>query len=344
MSAGRIPLSRRAFCTDLSRASGEPLPGTGEHLARILLLRWPKGGWDRRIFAAPDMEAELVAAIDALRLPEDGTQRRVQLVDRKGEVPGRHRLFLYPEGLTREVVTADLARVLHALHAGDLTDWTAQDRPVLPVCTHGLKDRCCAKFGFAAYRALAEAAKTDHDPEVWESTHLGGCRLSGSALSLPAMRKYGRLARADVPALLADEAAGRAHLPAWRGPSHLESEAQAAAVAAEGEARRLGGRASGDPARDAECWAVPATLPGGEAVLRVVLTPVTMRRPGTCDDLDAGEITEAIGWRPATVSVVADASPGERGSRGRQRIAKAALSRIDPDPTRERANKISGVD
>ncbi|WP_430449612.1 sucrase ferredoxin [Rhodophyticola sp.] len=282
----------RSFCTDLSRAAGEPLAGTGAHQSRILLLRWPKAGWDRRIFQAPGMSDDLAAAIADLR--QDGSGRRVQLIDRKGEATGRHRLFLYPEQLTREVATEELPDVIRALDVGDLSGWQAQVRPVMLACTHGVKDRCCAKYGFALYKALERAAD---GPEVWESTHLGGCRLSAVALTLPNLHKYGRLSPADAAALTADEAAGRPFLPAWRGPSHLPPEAQAAAVAAEAAARRMGGMVAGDPNGADGAWSAPVRLPGGTTTVHVALEPIKTRRPGTCNDLDAGEVAQAVGWQ-----------------------------------------------
>jgi hypothetical protein len=282
------------FCTDLSAASGEPLPGTGKHQSRILLVRWPKGGWGRNLAVAPDMPPKLAAAIEGARA--DGW--RVSLIDRKGEGRGRYRMLLYPERLTRTVATHELVGAVEALRAGDRAGWTAQDRPVLTACTHGKKDRCCAKFGFKAYKALAAEAGPD-GPEVWEATHLGGCRLSGSALALPGMRKYGRLRPEDAPALLADEAAGRPWLPGWRGPSHLEPEAQAVAHAAEAWARSRGGRATGDPVADGAAWTVPVTTANGPATLTIRTQPRSHERPGTCEDLDAGEAASAVSYDAA---------------------------------------------
>ena len=290
-----------AFCSDLSRAAGEPLPGTGAHPARMLLLRWPKGSWDARIFAARGMTPALEAALDGVR-----ADRRVQIVDRKGEAAGRHRLFLYPEGITQEVATADLPAVVASVAEGDLAGWAPAPRPVMLVCTHGVKDRCCARHGFTAYRDMARSAK---DVDVWESTHLGGCRLAASALSLPAMYKYGRLRAGDADGLLAAERDGRPWRPRWRGPTHLPPEAQAVAVAAAEWAAEADETTQGDPQRGSNAWTVRLAS-GGHLVART--SPRHHARPSTCDDLDAGKAGEGISWQ-VTLTRANDPAGGGAG-------------------------------
>lgn len=280
----------RGFCTQISEALHEPLPGTGGHQRENLLIRWPKGGWGKNLAVAPDMPEGLAHVIETLK--KGG--RRVNLIDRKAEAPGTHRLYLYPERLTRVVGTVDLAVAIGDVDRGDLTGWQRQDRPVLLACTHGKKDRCCAKFGFAAYSELARRAGPD-GPEVWESTHLGGCRLSASALSFPAMRKYGRVRPENVADLLADEAADRPWLPGWRGASHLPPEGQVAGHLAESWARARGGRIAQFDA-DGAHWTAVVELPDGQATLHLKPLRQTVTRPGTCDDLDSGAFATAETW------------------------------------------------
>ncbi|MEM7709694.1 MAG: hypothetical protein AAF264_02870 [Pseudomonadota bacterium] len=82
----------RAFCTEISRALHEPLPGTGAHQRDNLLIRWPKGGWGKNLAVAPEMPTALKEAIGTLR---EGVLR-VNLIDRKTDAEGTHRLYLYP--------------------------------------------------------------------------------------------------------------------------------------------------------------------------------------------------------------------------------------------------------
>ncbi|MBE9636217.1 sucrase ferredoxin [Salipiger mangrovisoli] len=271
-------MTKRDFCSDASRAVGEPLAGTAKHPERLLLIRWPKGRWSRNLAIAQDMSPELVDVIEALRA--DG--RRVNLIDRKQEAGGRCRLRLYPEQLGCDVDWAELPGVLQRLRDGDVTGWIALDRPVMLVCTHGQKDRCCALHGFALYQALHEHAP---DFEVWESTHLGGCRLSAGALVLPALHKYGRLLPTDAAPLLEAERSGRPWAEKWRGPCDLVPEAQAVAVAA----ARAG---LVDPGLDNPrpgIWR--ATTLADTRWFATARDQVT--RPPTCSDLDLGCSEEA---------------------------------------------------
>lgn len=255
-----MSVSTRHFCREESIVAGEHLAGTGAHRASMLLVRWPKGRWTRMIDTASDMTNEEQALAAALT----AGGRRVQLVDRKGETEGRHQLWLFPENLTCSVARADLARTLAAVARRDFTGWEVSDRRLLLVCAHGQKDRCCARWGFAAYKALA--ARAPDDLEVWESTHLGGCRLSASTLGLPAMTKHGRVEAQDANALIEAERQGRCLPRLWRGPCHLPPEAQAREVF-----QRLGQTQPPEPRQ--------------------------VTRPTTCAELDAGEKSVGQSWR-----------------------------------------------
>lgn len=297
-------MSARGFCSDMSLARHEPLAGTGGHPERMLLLRWPKGGWDERFGEAPGMDPALRATLARLR--EGG--RRVNLIDRKGTGAGLHPLYLFPEGLTRCVATAGLPDALARLEAGDLSDWEDCAGPVMLVCTHGRKDRCCAKKGYAAYRALRDAGAA----ELWESTHLGGCRFAGTALVLPQRRKYGRLSPSEAGALLASEARDAPYLPAFRGSCDLAAPAQVAEHAALAWAQDRGARPLGRPALrplGADAFDVTLDLGTDVARLEVRCEKAALTTCGTCKALDAGEAEARDAWRAVSVECRADAGP-----------------------------------
>ncbi|MDT8896017.1 sucrase ferredoxin [Halomonas sp. I1] len=222
----------QAFCAVESRAIGDPLVGSGVHPERNLLLSWPRPKWQRNLRQASDMPEALSAALHAL--PDEG--RRVNLIHRREQAEHHHRVFLMPERLAFDVPREALGDFLAALRRGeDLTAWRPEtvERSLLLCCTHGKKDKCCAKFGFATYKAMADAAHRHDLPfDVWESTHLGGCRLAASALLLPQLRKYGRIGDDDILPLLESEARGRPYLPCYRGDSRLTPRRQCAQVAA----------------------------------------------------------------------------------------------------------------
>jgi hypothetical protein len=166
------------------------LPGTPGHLARRR-HRPPR----RRRPRLPD--------------PADAAGFRPLLVRRPGRSPtdGPTRVFLIdttpPASRTtvlRVVDPAELAAIGLPATGRPLPSEPVSD-PMLLVCTHGRRDRCCAVDG----RALARAVVATGESDVWESTHLGGHRFAPTALVLPTGYLYGRL---DVAgAVLAHKAA-----------------------------------------------------------------------------------------------------------------------------------------
>lgn len=220
------------FCTVESVRAGDPLAGTATHAARNLLISWPRPKWSRSLRVARDMDDDLAERIN--RLAANG--RRVNLIDQRGRPASSHRIYLLPEGRCFDVDRSNLHAFLAALESGsDLAGWhgVAITEPLVLCCTHGRKDKCCAKFGYAAYQELAGTVEDQKLPfEVWESSHLGGCRLAASVMVFPAMRKYGRVASEQVLPLLQHEADGIPYLPCYRGQSLLTPAQQCAEISA----------------------------------------------------------------------------------------------------------------
>jgi hypothetical protein len=102
------------------------------------------------------------------------------------------------------------------------------DHPIFVVCTHGKRDRCCAKYG----RPLYDAVKGKVDPAwVWQSTHVGGDRFAGNVVVLPQGLYYGRVGAEDLDALLDDYFDGKIQLDRYRGRSAYTFPVQAAELA-----------------------------------------------------------------------------------------------------------------
>lgn len=146
----------------------------------MLLIAWPKAHWTYAMNAARDMPGDLLDAIDAAKR----AGWRVNLVDRKTDPAPRGTVFVFPTGERFQVPLPRLPVLVTALVAGG--DPGARGARIghglVLCCTHGTHDRCCAKFGFAAYKAMAGAAR-DHGGRfsVWETTHL-------AAAAFPRMR------------------------------------------------------------------------------------------------------------------------------------------------------------
>ena len=190
-----------ARCAVLARASDEPVAGTAPLVPRWVCLEH-RGSWPHDVARHPDP----AVADFARRAAAAGL--RLLLIRRHGrrfdDAPGRVVLADTGSGTATtctvagpdELAQLPLPRPDEPLPGTPLTD------PMLLVCTHGRRDRCCALDG----RALATALVAAGEPDVWECSHLGGHRFAPTALVLPTGYLYGRLDLAS--ALAARKAAG----------------------------------------------------------------------------------------------------------------------------------------
>lgn len=301
------------FCAQESATQGDPLAGSAAHAERNLLLSWPRAKWRRNLRQASDMPEAVSRRLEAVA--ESG--RRVNLIHRRDQCPDHHRLYLMPENRRFEIPRDELTTLLQALdEGGSLARWEIgpPTGPVLLCCTHGKKDKCCAKFGYATYKALTEAvAMHDLSFDVWESTHLGGCRLAASAVVFPALRKYGRINDADVMPLLESEAANQPYLPCYRGDSRLSPVQQCAQVAALTwlterclRPTRLRISAPNDDQRSYCRLIAEWHTPHAEGRLLVTCAQRTLERYDTCADLDTSTPQLATVWQPIDLSVLDD--------------------------------------
>jgi hypothetical protein len=253
---------RRPFCADLSRTREEPLGATASRIDNWLLVEY-RGAWRRDILGgsllSPRLKAHLREHLELLRparllfgrQPERRTEtgRRILLA---ATVPGAGRLLALEVEHQDELRDVDLAAAL----AGGDTRFDAVAHPVIVVCTHGKRDRCCARYGRPLYDALRAAAPRG---EVWQSTHVGGDRFAGNVVALPQGTFHGRVAPDDVPGLLRAVARGRVDLDRYRGRSAYSFAVQAAERALR-ETEGLLGLDDlvllGSEHRDADSWRV----------------------------------------------------------------------------------------
>jgi hypothetical protein len=125
-----------------------------------------------------------------------------------------------------------------AIAAGSLPALGAVTRePLLLVCTHGKRDRCCAVNGRALLTNLLETASAEQRRRIWECSHIGGHRFAPVTLSLPSGAVHGRLDTAEAAALLQRHESGRVLVDHLRGRSGLLAPCQSADAAV----RRLAG-------------------------------------------------------------------------------------------------------
>jgi hypothetical protein len=260
---------RRPFCADVSRAREELLGATASRIDHWLLVEY-RGAWRRDILGGslltPRLKAHLREHLELLRparllfvkQPERRAEsgRRVFLASTR---PGAERLLGLEVEHQDDLHEVDLTGAL----AGGDGPFDALADPVLVVCTHGKRDRCCARYGGPLYDALRAAAPPG---EVWQSTHVGGDRFAGNVVALPQGTFHGRVEPGDVPALLRAVGKRRVDLDRYRGRSAYPFAVQAAERAlreTEGllgldDLELLGSERSGD-----EAWRVRFRTPDG---------------------------------------------------------------------------------
>ncbi|MFM9135791.1 MAG: sucrase ferredoxin [bacterium] len=214
-------------CSALS--GHEPLPGTAPHTGGWLILEHP-GPYGR--VAADALGPETAPLRDAVR--DAGVT--LLLARRPSRDRGGRRAWFARAGRMvswHDIDPVDLADIDWGQGPEEFAMPTASadDGPILFVCTNGKRDACCARLG----RPVVGGLLRDGLP-AWECSHIGGHRLAATAVLLPGGSVHGRL---DVPTarqVIEEARAGRLHLPSLRGLSHLAPEAQVADIAVRGHA------------------------------------------------------------------------------------------------------------
>jgi len=215
---------RRPFCADISAETGEPLNATASRVDHWLLVEY-RGLWNRDLLAGSLFSARLKAA---LREQLAALPRSRLLFIRRPERRAREGRMVY---LARSTEEESALYGLEVGHVDELigVDLAARaqplDHPLLVVCTHGKRDRCCARHGRPLYDRLRDGAEDDR---VWQSTHVGGDRFAGNLVCLPQGLYFGRIEAGDVWPLLDEYLAGRIYLDRYRGRSCYSFAIQAA--------------------------------------------------------------------------------------------------------------------
>ena len=256
-----------AWCRRESMRVSEPLHATAAQVDLWLGLE-VRGPWSARPLAECGIEREVLEWLD--QVPGG----RLQLLRRPGRT-GSRRLLVANRHFTARLdwaSAADLppspARLVEAVNPPP--SFRPVHQRVYLVCTHGQRDRCCAKWGAAMYRALAQRAPQ----RVWQTSHLGGHRFAATLVELRSGHVYGRLEADEADALFEAAEAGRLHaLHRVRGCSFVRRPEQAAELAvrermaafAFDDVRSVGMQQTGD-----RRWSVTVQVRGSHETIEVV--------------------------------------------------------------------------
>jgi hypothetical protein len=224
-------LSERALCADVSDAHAEPLAATASRVDHWLLVEY-RGLWSRDTIGGSELPASVkghlraqVAALPRsrvlfIRRPDRRREASISVYFGR-TLEADHRFFALELSRYEELLELDFQAAL-TTRAATVSELA---HPLLLVCTHGKRDRCCAKYG----RPLYDELRAEAEPHwVWQSTHVGGDRFAGNLVCLPEGLYFGRVGRSSVWPLLDDYLGGRIDLAHYRGRACYPFPVQAA--------------------------------------------------------------------------------------------------------------------
>lgn len=216
-------MTDKPFCSEVSLEGGESLGATASRIDNWILVEY-RGVWSPDPIAgsafSDAVKAHLRAQLAArprsrllfIRRPE--RRREPGLVCFFGSTPERDAQFSRFDLESAE----DLLQV-------DFSGGTQVEDPLFMVCTHGKRDRCCARYGRPLYDALRDQVAEE---SLWQATHVGGDRFAGNLVVFPHGLYFGRAGRAEAWPLVDELLAGRIYLDCYRGRCCYSFPVQAA--------------------------------------------------------------------------------------------------------------------
>lgn len=226
-------------CSD---ADVEPLPGTAKTGGTYLLFEWP-GAWGRDVLDGTTLGEELSGKLKAHIAKFKATLLLVRHPTREGRQISDHHVYLVfaDEGVT-EVLHVDGPEDLLRLDLSGpgKNGASVRERPLLLVCTHGKRDRCCAVKGRPLVTELVGRSPQRRDL-VWETSHIKGHRFAATLMLMPWAFSFGRMNVEAAESLLDHAEEGRFFVPGNRGRGTLAPQAQVAEIAVAARLAHEGG-------------------------------------------------------------------------------------------------------
>ncbi|HKR22271.1 MAG TPA: sucrase ferredoxin [Pyrinomonadaceae bacterium] len=234
------------FCSVQSQEAAEKTFGTASMGDAWLLVEYARP-WGAKAFR----DSELPKAVKSYLagVLKSGPRFRVLLIKQERNVAGPLSLFVarsressssiikYEFFEYEQLLDFDLASALAGGSPPGATPW---ERPLFLVCTHGKRDKCCAKFGIPIYKTIQTLAG---ESAVWQSSHVGGDRFAANVICFPDGVFYGHVTDETAKHIVKEYSERRIVLRNFRGRSCYSFPVQAAEFFAR---RETGFRGIGD--------------------------------------------------------------------------------------------------
>ncbi|MGD1898828.1 MAG: sucrase ferredoxin [Phormidesmis sp.] len=216
-----------SFCAIASQQIGEDLIGTAGHYQTYVLIECPMP-WAAKAFNSKCVPPTLRKYIKDIKSKQSVQVLAIDRGLRASAVSSdKMTLMVYERTVPSDVTLSgsepsirkpingyrgyefqldDLTQVADCLEAywqGDRIGQSITQQDIL-VCTHGMRDKCCARFGQPFFRDASRGAKRGELPNtrVWKVSHIGGHRFAPTAISMPDGRYYGRLTLAILKSVV----------------------------------------------------------------------------------------------------------------------------------------------
>jgi hypothetical protein len=217
------------YCSELSRQRGEPPYGTASVGDVWLLIEYPYW-WSKNAFADSAIPTEVKAHLTAALADIP----RARLLVIKQDRPRRPLLkFFVVRAREREPFIAQFTfaayeellqlDIKHAAAGRVSSAGTVTAEPLYLICTHGRRDKCCAKFGYPLYKTLRATGAN-----VWQSSHVGGDRFAANLICFPHGLFYAHVTEPDAQTIISAYGERRMVLGKYRGRACYGHAVQAA--------------------------------------------------------------------------------------------------------------------
>ncbi|HMF58651.1 MAG TPA: sucrase ferredoxin [Pyrinomonadaceae bacterium] len=218
------------FCSELSRGVAEKTFGTASSGHVWLLLEYPVA-WGAKALESSALSTKVKSHLT--RVVKTIPRARLLLIKQARGCQGDLNFFVVrsrerdPFAVNFQIENYEQLTEIDVAQAaaGKIpAGGTLTQEPMFLVCTHGRRDKCCAKFGYPLYKSL----RTNVGSAVWQSSHVGGDRFAANLICFPHGLFYAHVTEDAGRKIIGEYTEQRMVLEKYRGRACYSNAVQAA--------------------------------------------------------------------------------------------------------------------